>query len=199
MSRESGGTPPKAETDNSYQDQFKLVAEELLDVMGRHPGYYHGEASYATAVLSSLDEARQRLEKGEIARDKPVNITLFGGLQSRNVAHSDDFAHNHLVTDLYIGLNRLAGLSAGNYYDIEKDIADLAARRMLIDDSDKTYLATPYWVKGDQIGLADKNGQPYGIRLKITDNILASFKLGNYGRPDMPGQMTFVDLAVVHG
>lgn len=197
MSHE-GDPPAKSET-SSYQDQFKVLTEELTGVMQRHPSYFQDQRDYFTKVLAGLDRAKQRLEAGEIAVGEPLNITVFGGLQSRNIAYAEEHEKNRVVEDLYVSLNRLAGYAPSNYHDLERDIEDLAGKGMVIPENDKTYLGSHYWVKGDRIAVGVDREHPSGLRLKLSDNILASFVLGNYGRPETIGQMTFVNLAIVHG
>lgn len=188
-------TPLRREFDPEH-DQFKTIATELLNVMQRHPEYYKEKA---TEILDKLNGARTDFERGKIPTPRGLRVNLFGGLQTRDESKPREREANRIVEDLYISLNRLAGYQPANYYDIEKDTLDLAANHLMIDESlGVNHLSVADWVKGDRLALAESNThKPTGIKIKISDNVLASFSLGNFGAPEDVGHMTYVDLIVV--
>lgn len=183
-----------SEFDPSY-DQFGPVATELLSLIQRYPEY--GEEQ-GTEALAQLAEAKAALEKGEIHPNHAVRVTLFGGLQSRNVQWRREQKANEVVERLYVTLNGLAGYHPRDYYDIEKDAVDLAAKQLKVSETlNVEHLGLGQLVKGDRFALIDKEGQLTGVRVKISDNVIASFSLGNFGEPGEVGKLTFVDLFVV--
>ena len=186
-------TSPRREFDLEH-DQFRAIATELLDVMQRHPEYYKEKA---TGILDKLNGAKTDFKRGDILTPRGLKVNLFGGLQTRDESKPHEREANRVVEDLYISLNGLAGYQPANYYDIEKDTLDLASSHLMIDESlGVNNLSAAYWIKGDRLALAD-SGKPTGIKIKISENILASFSLGNFGTPEDVGNMTFVDLFVV--
>ena len=185
--------PPPREFDPEH-DQFAAVATQLLSVMQRHPEYYKEQA---TEILDKLNKAKGDFERGEVPIPQGVRVKLFGGLQTRDESKSREREANRIVEDLYISLNKLAGYQPANYDDIEKDALDLAAKHLKINESlGVNHLSAVHWVKGDRLALAE-SGKLTGIKIKISENILASFRLGNFGAPEDTGNMTFVDLFVV--
>ncbi len=178
-------------------DQFAVVATQLLGVMQRHPEYY--DEAQATEILDKLNRAKAGFERGEVPAPQGLRIGLFGGLQIRNESMPHEREGNRIIEDLYISLNKLAGYKPANYYDIEKDALDLAAKHLMINESSGVnYLSSAQWVKGDRLALVGSDThKPTGVKIKIGENILASFNLGNFGAPEDTGGMTFVDLIVV--
>ncbi len=190
---EHQGTLLHREFDREH-DQFAVVATELLGVMQRHPEYYKEKA---TEILDKLNRAKDDFERGKIPVPQGLRVSLFGGLQTRNESKPHEREANRVVEDLYASLNKLAGYGPADYYDIEKDALDLAAKHLMINENlGINHLSTAHWIKGDRLALAE-NGRPTGIKIKIGENILASFNLGNFGTPEDTGNMTFVDLIVV--
>lgn len=190
-------TPPRREFDLEH-DQFAVVATQLLGVMQRHPEYYKEKA---TEILDKLNRAKTDFERGGVPTPGGLKVSLFGGLQTRNESMPHEREANRIVEDLYISLNELAGYQPTNYYDIEKDALDLVAKHLIVNkDLDTTveYLSSAQWVKGDRVALTeDGKREPTGVKIKISENITASFVLGNFGAPEDVGNMTFVDLFVV--
>ena len=187
-------SPPPPEFDPGY-NQFGPVATELLGLIHDHPDFY---ADKGTFMLEKLDQAKAALEKGQISANDVRRISLFGGLQADNVDWPHESEGNRIVEKLYLLFSRMAGYNPQDYDDIEKDALDLASQNLIVDETlDVRYLGLGQLVRGDRMALVGEDKRLKGIRLKISDNMVASFALGNFGSAGKVGQMTYVDLYVV--
>ncbi len=187
-------TLPRSEFDRDH-DQFAAVATQLLGVIQRHPKYYEEQA---TEILDKLNRAKADFENGRIPTPQGLKVNLFGGLQTRDESKPREREANRVVEDLYLSLGKLAGYDPGNYFDIENDALDLAGKHLSVNEElGVNHLSAGHWVRGDRLALTDAKGKTTGIKIKISENILVSFSLGNFGTPKDVGRMTFVDLFVV--
>lgn len=188
-------------------EQFDQAAKLFAQVAAKRRDYY-GQPHFALGpdktmqatdfseaefIMRQLQEARDRLEDGKLT--KAENINLFFGVQARDVRYKHEFANNLVVSDLYNAFH--AGEYSKGYYGLESDARVLAANGRVVHELDG--LREVERTTHDQAALIDEQGQLTGVQIRFGENICVNFSLGNFGKPEVPGEITSVNLVVEPG
>jgi hypothetical protein len=168
-------------------DPFARITELLNGVMENFPDYYLNQdpatkTTRFTLMLEELNNLKQTLELGQIPY-APVN--LFKGYHAKNPEYPE-YNNHRIIDSLYTALNSFLGVSKG-YEQIESDAHNLFMKNKIVDiDSQLRYLQP-------DAAILNSAHQLVGIQFQLTDNIIASFEIGNFGNP-RTSELSSVDL-----